>query len=277
MPDAAVARVPLPLRPDDLPAMGPAFETALQAGLERLDLLESEAASARARLSYEAHARLLTAWGSAINLTAVRDPAAIATRHVCDSLSATALLTTLGMAGGSLLDLGSGGGYPGLPLAASLRLSRVGLLDSVRKKARFLDVAGTAVAALLSEDDDGPAIAAIAERAEDLAEEPDQRETWDVVTARAVGPLAEVMELALPLTREGGCVVAWKRDGDGAGLSAELRDAGRIISLTGGGRPDVVRISGAERADDRLVVVTKQRPAAGGYPRPASVRRRGRR
>ena len=68
---------------------------------------------------------------------------------------------------------------------------------------------------------------------------PMQRAAWDVVTARAVGSLAEVLELALPLTREGGLVVAWKREEERGGLRAELREAGSIIRAAGGGRPEV--------------------------------------
>jgi 16S rRNA (guanine527-N7)-methyltransferase len=258
--------------------MGDAFDAALQQGLSELGLLETESASAQARASYEAHARLLTAWGAAINLTAIRDAAGIATRHVCDSLSAAPRLSEVGATGGTLLDLGSGGGYPGLPLAAALRLRRVVLLDSVRKKARFLDVAGAAVAKLLRDENGAhPVIASIAERAEDVAGDPERRETWDVVTARAVGPLSEVMELALPLTREGGHVVAWKRDGAESDLLGELRDAGPIIGRTGGGRPDVLGIPGEGFRDHRLVIVRKERPAPRSYPRAAGVRKRGRR
>ena len=73
-------------------------------------------------------------------------PEGIARRHVCDALSAVPVLEPLVRLGMSLLDIGSGGGYPGLPLAAALPLGGVSLLDSVGKKARFLEVAGDAVA-----------------------------------------------------------------------------------------------------------------------------------
>ena len=201
----------------------------------------------RARRSYEAHARLLRDWNAAINLTAIREPA--------DDRPAARLrlaqrraprLTELVAPGAILLDIGSGGGYPGLPLAAALPLSRVGLLDSVGKKARFLGVAGAAVGRHpgrgRARTGAATDIEAIAERAEDLAEEPDHRGAWDIVTTRAVGSLAEVVELSLPLTREGGSVVAWKREEERGGLRAELRDAGSIIRAAGGGRPEVVDV-----------------------------------
>jgi 16S rRNA (guanine527-N7)-methyltransferase len=263
--------------------MGAAFDEALDAVLAELGLLDTEAASTAARATFEAHARLLREWNAAINLTAVREPAQVARRHAGDSLSAVATIGGLIRAGASLLDIGSGGGYPGLPLAAVLPLSRVGLLDSVAKKARFLEAAGAAVAAILAADPERsvgkrvPVIEAIAERAEDLAQEAEHREAWDVVTARAVGSLAEVLELGLPLTRLGGAVVAWKRESEEDGLHAELRDAGSIIRAAGGGRPRTVEIEGPSLAGHRLVVVPKERTTPLAYPRPAGVRRRRRR
>ena len=183
-------------------------------------------------------------------------------------------LEALSRPAASLLDLGSGSGYPGLPLAAALPVARVALLDSVGKKARFLGVAGSAVLAALQEGGWSPHVEAIAERAEDLAEEPDQRESWDIVTARAVGALAEVLELALPLVREGGHVVAWKHEEEHGGLLAELRAAGSIIRAAGGGRPAVHVVDAPSLPGHRLVVVPKDRTTPGSYPRPAGVRRR---
>jgi 16S rRNA (guanine527-N7)-methyltransferase len=258
--------------------MGEAFDEAVSAGLRELGLEGSAAGSPAARRSYEGHARLLRDWGSAINLTAIRDPAQVARRHVCDSLSAVERIAGSVRPGGALLDLGSGSGYPGLPLAAALPLGRVGLLESVRKKARFLAVAGAAVRSTLLEgslaDPLVPTIESLPERAEDLAEEPEERAAWDVVTARAVGSLAEVLELSLPLLREGGVVVAWKREVSGGGLRAELREAGSIIRAAGGGRPDVEPVAAPMLADHRLIIVSKERPTPAAYPRPVADRRR---
>lgn len=278
---ATDARRELPTDPSTLEPMGDVFEAALQEGLTELGLLQAAAASTAARRSYEAHARLLRDWNTAINLTAIRDPEMTARRHICDSLSAVPYLLELVRPGMRLLDIGSGGGYPGLPLAAALPLARVDLLDSVQKKARFLGVAGAAVSAVLAEDPerDGPApvIEAMGERAEDVAEEQDGREAWDIVTTRAVGSLAEVLELSLPLTRVGGTVVAWKREEEGGGLRTELQRAGSIIRAAGGGRPRVLTASATALEDHRLVIVTKERPTPIAFPRPAHVRRKRKR
>jgi 16S rRNA (guanine527-N7)-methyltransferase len=272
------ARSPLPTRPAELPPLGSAFEEALDAGLEELGLRGGPAGAPAARRSYEAHARLLAAWGAAINLTAIREPAAVARRHVCDALSAVPHLLDRLAEGGTLLDLGSGAGYPGLPLAGAMPLSRVALVESVAKKARFLEVAAAAVSASLAptSGDAAPAIEVLPERAEDLAEEGRHRARWEAVTARAVGSLAEVVELGLPLLREGGWLVAWKRESQPGQLGAELRGAGRILRVIGGGRPQVLSVPGTSLAGHRLVIVRKERASPQGFPRPASVRRRGR-
>lgn len=280
MSDATEPRRELPTDPWSLEPMGEAFDSALERGLSELGLLDTPAAAASARRSYEAHARLLRDWNKAFNLTAIREPAEVARRHTCDSLSAVPLLAELVRPGATLLDVGSGGGYPGLPLAAALPLSRVGLLDSVGKKARFLGVAGTAVAAVMADDagdQRSVRIEAIAERAEDIAEELEHREVWDVVIARAVGSLAEVLELGLPLAREGGLVVAWKREEEHGGMRAELQASGSIIRAAGGGRPRVVPVETPGLAGHRLVLVPKERTTPIAYPRPPGVRRRRKR
>jgi len=296
---AGTTRRELPSDAQSLAPMGEAFERAIDSGLTELGIADGPAGAQRARRSYEAHARLLRDWGAVINLTAIREPEDVARRHVCDSLSAVPHLAGQVRPEMSLLDIGSGGGYPGLPLAAALPLTRVGLLDSVTKKARFLAVAAAAVRLALVEDDavkqisgpggaqvpheaaagassTAPLIEALAERAEDLAEEPEHRGTWDVVTARAVGSLAEVVELGMPLASEGGVVVAWKREEERDGLLAELRRAGSIIRATGGGRPEVLAVDVPSLPGHRLVMVPKEQPTPASYPRPAGVRRRRR-
>ena len=125
-----VQRLELPTDASTLEPMGATFDAALEAGLHDLGLGDDAAASSLARDCYERHARLLRAWGSAINLTAIHEPAEVARRHVCDALSAVALLRRRLGTGAALLDLGSGGGYPGLPLAAALPL--VALASSTR-------------------------------------------------------------------------------------------------------------------------------------------------
>jgi len=238
----------------------------------------------RVRAAIDAQGRLLLAWNEAINLTAHRSADAVARWHVLDSLSAMAACRHAlerqrrrPQAAG-LLDIGSGGGYPGLPLALALGVKRAGLVDSVQKKARFLGVvADAATKAMAAAREEAPTITALADRAEDLAGDPQQREKWDLVTARAVGSLAEVVELGLPLTSVGGHVIAWKRDGATQPLRAEIADARRVIQAAGGTPPTVVPVDptgAAGLAGHLLVVIRKARNTPERYPRPPGERRR---
>lgn len=171
----------------------------------------------------------------------------------------------------SLLDLGSGGGFPGLPLAAALPATQVLLVDSTAKKAAFLEAVRQAVGLA-----DRVAIAAI--RAEALAPAgaagkpgPGQGAGRDVVTARAVGPLDNLVELALPLLAVGGRLVAWKR-GD---LARELDAARRAGAALGGGEPVVHAVPDAlGLGGHALVIVRKEGPTPAGFPRDPAARKR---
>jgi 16S rRNA (guanine527-N7)-methyltransferase len=163
-----------------------------------------------------------------------------------------------------------------------LPLRRLALVDSIGKKARFLDVAAAEVRRALELDAardpaNIPEIGALAERAEDLAQQPDHREGWDLVVARAVGTVAEVAELGLPLVRRGGHVVAWKREGPETELGREISDARRICQAAGGSSPRIERLVAAEQVGlpgHCLVIIDKRGRTPDRYPRPANERRR---
>lgn len=207
-----------------------------------------------------AHVRLMLAWNEAINLTAIIDPAAIARRHVADSLAAVPVLRD----GPSelLVDIGSGAGFPGLPLAV-VHPWHVSLADSVGKKAAFLRAAATAM-------DLGDRVSVRNARAETL-----ERGTWDIVTARAVGSVADLVEIGLPLLRPGGRLVVWKR-GD---LADELAAGGRAARALGGSDPrwhphpeSVARAADLE--GHGVVVVAREGAPPAGYPRDPTTRKR---
>ncbi len=163
----------------------------------------------------------------------------------------------------SFLDLGSGGGYPGIPLAASLPVERALLVDSIGKKAAFLAAAVRATGL-------GPRVAVAGERAEDLARDPRHRERWTAVTARAVGALDDLVELAFPLLVPGGILVAWKR----GSIDAEVAAARRAMTELGNGRIETIPVVARGLDQHRLVVVTKRNRTADGYPRDPATRRR---
>jgi 16S rRNA (guanine527-N7)-methyltransferase len=212
-----------------------------------------------ARAVIDGHVRLLLAWNDAINLTAIRDPAEVATAHVIDSLAAVPLLDAVG----ARLDLGSGGGFPGLPLSVALGAERVLLVDSVGKKARFLAVVIEAVGLEAT-------TAAERARAETLAFEPRDREAWEVVTVRAVAPLADLVELALPLLAPGGMLVAWK----GASADDELAAARPALTALRAGPVRILDAGVPGLAGHRLVIVPRGGPIDPRYPRDPAERRR---
>ena len=254
-------REPLPTRVETLPPLSGAFDDALDPGLRDLGL---ELAPDARRIISD-HVRLLLAWNAAINLTSIRDPAAIAIRHVVDSLAAVPLLLSRRAAGANVsafLDLGSGGGFPGVPLAAVVPVERVALVESVGKKAAYL-------ATVVEATDLAPRVSVAVARAEDLARDPGHRERWPVVTVRAVGGLDELVELAFPLLVPGGMLVAWK----GGDIVDETAAALRAVAGMGGGRLEAapVRVRGLE--GHRLVVVTKRGRTADAYPRDPAARR----
>jgi len=178
-----------------------------------------------------------------------------------DSLSGVAVLRERGV--DRFVDLGSGAGYPGLPIAVTLPAARALLLEPIAKKARFLT---TVVAATGLEG----TVEAAAIRAEALAADARHRGRWPAVIARAVAGLAELVELALPLLAPAGILVAWKR-GD---LEPELAAAGRALAALGGGTLVVRPIDVPGLADHRLVVVTARGGVPVAYPRDPGARRR---
>jgi 16S rRNA (guanine527-N7)-methyltransferase len=250
-------RKPLPTRVDQTPDLPTAYEVALLPGLEALEVRLAPGE----RSAIDGHVRLLLAWTQAINLTAIREPGAVALGHVVDSLTALRLLRDRGVT--RFVDIGSGGGYPGLPLAAALPAARALLVEPIGKKAAFLRTAIDAVGL-------GGVAEAATVRAETLAGDPRHRGRWPAVTARAVASLADVVELAFPLLAPGGVLVAWKR-GD---LAAELAAAERAMEALGGGRLEVVAVDVPGLEEHRLVVATSEGRVPAGHPRDPGTRKR---
>jgi 16S rRNA (guanine527-N7)-methyltransferase len=250
-------REPLPAHVRDTPALPAAYRDALAGGLADLGLVLDDAALA----AIDGHVRLLLAWTRAINLTGIRDPAAVALGHVVDSLTAVERLRSLRVE--RTLDLGSGGGFPGVPLAAAIPSLQVDLVEPIAKKARFLATAVEATGL-------APRVSVITARAEDLARDPGRRGAWPAVTARAVGSTAELVELAFPLLGEGGVLIAWKR----GAIEGELVAARRATDALGGGTLEVEDPAVRDLPGHRLVVATRTGSVPAAFPREPAVRRR---
>ena len=201
------------------------------------------------------HAELVR-WNRRANLTAIAGWEAVRTRHFLDSLSAAAILTSDTLRSGAIIDIGSGAGFPGIPLKLAYPSMRVTLVEATAKKTAFL----AHICAELDLQD----TTVLNGRAETLAHEPDLRERFDAVLARAVADTATLAELTLPFARIGGLVALHKK-GD---IRAELERAQCAIDTLGGALSEVkpVHIPGLD--DDRaLVVLQKTRPTPAKYPR----------
>lgn len=155
----------------------------------------------------------LLAMNEQMNLTAIRDPADAWERHILDALTLVPCVPT----GAALVDVGSGGGIPGLPLAIARPDLRITLVESIQKKAGFL----WAVTEAMKLEN----VRVSAERAEQL----DERGIFDVVTARAVAKLATLVPLVIPLVRAGGTALLIK----GQKADEELAEAAKIIKRAG--------------------------------------------
>jgi len=185
------------------------------------------------------------------NLTAIRDADTAWQRHVLESLS---LLPHLDDAG-SVVDVGSGGGAPGLPLAITLPDCQITLIEATGKKVRFLT--DTAEALALTN------VTVLADRAETLGQQGAHRERYDIAVARAVGPMRVLLELTLPLVRVGGRMLALK----GESVEEELRDAGDALMTLGGGDVELYEALPGLSDPAVIVAVTKTDATPADYPR----------
>ncbi|MGH2543068.1 MAG: 16S rRNA (guanine(527)-N(7))-methyltransferase RsmG [Ardenticatenaceae bacterium] len=198
----------------------------------------------------------LVDWNRGVNLTTITDWDEVQTRHFADSLSVALAIPPEKLAECRLADIGSGAGFPGLPLKIALPGLQVTLVESTAKKTAFLrhvvdvlELTGVDIRA---------------GRAETLSHEPEMREAFDVVTARAVAAMNTLAELMLPFCRIGGVAIAQK----GHDLDEELRQAERAISILGGIIKEVKQISiEGQRGPRALVIVEKIRATPDQYPR----------
>jgi 16S rRNA (guanine527-N7)-methyltransferase len=169
-----------------------AARNELESGLETLGL---DRALAEPLLAYLA---LLLRWNAAYNLTAIRDPREMVAKHLLDSLAMHAATAPLAAAGGSLADLGTGAGFPGIPLAIAQPGLQVALVESNGKKARFLREAVRSLGL------------ANAKAVESRIEAVDAPGAFDAITARALATLPLILELGGHLLKPEGALLAMK-------------------------------------------------------------------
>lgn len=163
---------------------------------------------------FETYSRVLREYNLRLNLTRITGEHDIIVRHFLDSLELASFL----LPGDTLMDVGSGAGFPGIPLKIALPSLQVTLLESQQKKCRFLKE--------LTEILELEGITVVNGRAEDLARDPEYREKFSVVTARALAPLPVLLELCIPFLRPDGFFAAYK----GPDYKNELAGAGFALA-----------------------------------------------
>jgi 16S rRNA (guanine527-N7)-methyltransferase len=192
------------------------------------------------------------------SITTIRDPAHAVEAHVADSLAGLALAPL--RSARTIADLGSGGGFPGLVLAAALPAAQVALVESVSKKCAFLTRAADAAGL--------PNVTVVNARAEEWDA---GRDGHDLVTARALAPLNVILEYAAPLLAVGGSVVAWKGRRD----PAEELDGAAAAAHLGLSAPAAVGVPPRPGAEERhLYLSSKVTETPSSYPRRAGMARK---
>lgn len=206
-------------------------------------------------ITYE---RELLDWNQKFNLTAIRDTEAIRTKHFLDSFSCV-------LAWGAnpphhLVDVGTGAGFPGLPLKILYPQMKLTLVESVGKKAMFCEH----IVRMLNLEN----VNVIHARAEDIGQKSEHREQYDWAVARAVANMNILVEYLLPLLKVGGTMLAQK----GESGPAEAQSAEKAMKLLGGKLQQVMPVNLPGVADDRfLVLVHKSAATPPKYPRKAGM------
>jgi 16S rRNA (guanine527-N7)-methyltransferase len=205
--------------------------------------------------AFDRYSQELIAWNQRVNLTSIIEPQEIVVKHFLDSLSVYGVLSGL-PPDLTLIDVGSGAGFPGLPLKIVLPDLRLTLLEATGKKAAFLHHMVQILAL--------NRVTVLAARAEEAGRRPDQREGYDAAVARAVAPLPVLAEYTLPLVRVGGRVIVQK----GQSPADEIKAAANALGILGGkiSQTLAVTVPGLT-AERHLVVIKKNKATPPQYPR----------
>ena len=232
--------------------------TSFEKGLEQLSITLSGEQKQQFLTYYE----YLVEKNKVMNLTAITEYEEVITKHFLDSLAVvkTSCFKPEKLAGKRLIDIGTGAGFPGIPLKIAFPERDILLLDSLNKRINFLNEV-TEMLGLTN-------INTVHGRAEDYAKQKGYRESFDFCVSRAVANLSTLSEYCIPFVKQGGCFISYKS----GSVDQELIQAEKAVKILGGQREEVVRFSLADTDMDRsFVVIHKAKPTPKKYPRKAGL------
>jgi 16S rRNA (guanine527-N7)-methyltransferase len=203
---------------------------------------------------FKKYKALIKEWNEKINLTAITDEDDIIKKHFIDSISV--LESNVIKNGMEIIDIGTGAGFPGIPLKIILPDSKILLVDSLNKRVNFLNE----VIRMLELH----GIEAIHGRAEEVAKKPEYREKFNIVVSRAVANMTVLSEYCIPFAKIGGYFIAMK----GPSSENEIEESKHAISILGGKIKNVVETRMLQSdMNHRLVIVEKVKSTMNKYPR----------
>lgn len=190
-------------------------------------------------------------WNDKINVTAITEKKEFLVKHFIDSLTISRFVED----GKSLIDIGTGAGFPGIPLKIAYPNMQVTLIDSVNKKLNVIrEVSNTIKLDKLE---------IIHSRAEDLANNPEYREQYDYVTTRAVSNLSTIAEYMIPFLKIGGKAICMK----GPNYEEELKEAEKAINILGGKIERIENLLISDEIERNIIIISKIKSTPNKYPR----------
>lgn len=216
---------------------------------------------------FEEYFHLLIEWNEKMNLTAITEREDVYLKHFLDSLSIVKVFPelneTVNSGEFSLIDVGTGAGFPGIPLKILFPNANVTLMDSLNKRITFLNE----VVNTLNLNESG-SIECIHARAEELAQNKEYREQYDLVVSRAVANLSTLTEYCLPFAKVSGYFIPYKSEKAGEEIAA----AGNAIFLCGGTlKKEVSFVLPGSDLKRSLIIIEKRQNTAKKYPRKAGM------